>query len=162
MSTTRPDARTGADRPTADSRAVVERELTRLMRRARAASARIAADVHPDLDAAAYAVLVAIVDLAAASSAGVHAALLAETVGLHKSTMSRNLAQLEQLGLIERVTDPTDARARLLRLTPLGEESVERSRQGRRERLAAQLGGWSDADVRRLGTLLGRLNDSLS
>ena len=162
MSTTRPDAPHGADRPTADSRAVVERELTRLLRRARASSARIAADVHPDLDAAAYAVLVAIVDLAAASTAGVHAALLAETVGLHKSTMSRNLAQLETLGLIERVPDPADARARLLRLTALGEESVERSRRGRRERLAAQLDAWSDADVRRLGTLLGRLNDSLS
>jgi DNA-binding MarR family transcriptional regulator len=161
VSDTRPDAPHDGE-PTADSRAVLERELTRLMRRARAASARIAADVHPDLDAAAYAVLVAIVDLAAASSGGVHAGLVAETVGLHKSTMSRNLGQLERLGLIERVPDPADARARLLRLTPVGEESVERSRRGRRERLAGQLGDWSDADLRRLGSLLGRLNDSIA
>lgn len=153
----RPDA----DRPTPDSRAVVERELTRLYRRARASSARIAAEVHPDLDAAAYAVLVAVVDLAT-SSEGVHAADVAGLVGLHKSTMSRNLSQLEQLGLIERVPDPADARARLLRLTPRGSTAVERSRLGRRERLTAQLADWSDADVRRLGSLLGRLNDTLS
>lgn len=158
MSPARPDQ----DRPSADSRAVVERELTRLLRRARASSARIAAEVHPDLDAAAYAVLVAVVDLAAASSDGVHAADLAAAVGLHKSTMSRNLAQLEQLGLLERVPDPGDARARLLRLTAVGQESVERSRQGRRQRLADQLGDWSDADVRRLGALLARLNDSIA
>lgn len=162
MSPARPDLPDEADRPTADSRAAVERELTRLMRRARASSARIAAEVHPDLDAAAYAVLVAVVDLAASSSEGVHAADLAAAVGLHKSTMSRNLSQLEQLGLLERVPDPADARARLLRLTPVGRESVERSRQGRRQRLADQLGDWSDVDVRRLGALLARLNDSIS
>jgi hypothetical protein len=41
----------------------VERKLTRLLRRARASSARLAAEVHPDLDAAGYAVLVTVVDL---------------------------------------------------------------------------------------------------
>jgi DNA-binding MarR family transcriptional regulator len=141
---------------------VLERELTRLMRRARASSTRLAAEVHPELDAAAYAVLVAVVDLTASSPQGVHATDLVETVGLHKSTMSRNLAELERIGLLERVPDPDDARARLLRLTREGGEAVRQSRQGRRQRLAAQLADWSDSDVRRLGDLLGRLNDSLS
>ena len=134
----------------ADAGAAVERELSRLFRRARASSARLASEVHPDLDAAGYAVLVTVVDLGRP-----------DAVGLHKSTMSRNIADLERLGLVERVPDPTDARARLLRLTDAGSEAVERSRTGRRRRLAAQMEGWSAADVRQLGALLQRLNDEM-
>jgi DNA-binding MarR family transcriptional regulator len=139
----------------------VERELTRLLRRARASSARLAAEVHPDLDAAGYAVLVTVVDLGQDRPAGVRAADVAEAVGLHKSTMSRNITVLERLGLLERVPDPSDARARLLRLTPSGRAQVDRSRAGRRERLGEQLAGWSTADLQQLASLLQRLNDRL-
>ena len=149
------------DRAAAEGRAAVERELSRLFRRARASSARLASEVHPDLDAAGYAVLVTVVDLGARQPDGVRASEVAAAVGLHKSTMSRNIADLERLGLVERVPDPTDARARLLRLTDAGSEAVERSRTGRRRRLAAQMEGWSAADVRQLGTLLQRLNDEV-
>jgi DNA-binding MarR family transcriptional regulator len=76
--------------------------------------------------------------------------------------MSRNIADLERLGLVERVPDPTDARARLLRLTAAGSEAVRRSRAGRRRRLAAQMDGWSAADLKQLGTLLQRFNDQVS
>ncbi len=152
----------GQDRAAAEGRAAVERELTRLMRRARAASARLASEVHPDLDAAGYAVLVTVVDLAGRQPDGVRASEVAAVVGLHKSTMSRNIAELERLGLVERVPDPTDARARLLRLTPAGGEAVQRSRAGRRRRLAAQMDGWSAADLQQLGALLQRFNDQMS
>jgi DNA-binding MarR family transcriptional regulator len=152
----------GQDRAAAEGRAAVERELTRLMRRARAASARLASEVHPDLDAAGYAVLVTVVDLQGSHREGVRASEVAAAVGLHKSTMSRNIADLERLGLVERVPDPTDARARLLRLTAAGSEAVQRSRAGRRRRLAAQMDGWSAADLKQLGTLLQRFNDQVS
>jgi len=145
----------------ADAGAAVERELTRFLRRARASSARLAGEVHPDLDAAGYAVLASVLELGESRPAGVRAAELAEAVGLHKSTMSRNITVLENLGLLERVPDPSDARARLLRLTPTGRTQVQRSRAGRRQRLADEMAGWSRADLEQLAALLKRLHDQL-
>lgn len=136
----------------------LEVELTRLFRRARSAQQRTAAQVHPDLDAAGYAVLVAVRDLAA--HGGARGGDLSGALGLHKSTMSRNISALERLGLIERVPDPEDARARQVRLTPQGSEALERSFEGRRERLRSQLKTWDAGDVAALARLLRRLNDA--
>jgi len=66
----------------------LERELTRFFRRSRVASTAIAAEVHPDLDVASYTVLVTISDLSASLTGGVRAIDVAETLGLHKSTIS--------------------------------------------------------------------------
>ena len=80
----------------------LERELTRFFRRSRVASTNIAAQVHPDLDVASYTVLVTISDLSGSLPNGVRAIDVADTLGLHKSTMSRNIAVLERLGLLTR------------------------------------------------------------
>ena len=71
----------------------LEVELSRLLRRARSAQQRTAADVHPDLDSAGYAVLVAVRDLAAAGG-GARGGDISDVLGLHKSTTSRNLTTL--------------------------------------------------------------------
>ena len=140
----------------------VEREITRFLRRARTASTAMATEVHPDLDAAGYSVLGCVLELSSTMPEGVRAADVGSALGLHKSTTSRNIGELERLGLIERVPDLSDARARLLRLTPSGYESVTRSRAGRRGRVAEKLSRWPQHDVRELARLLGRLNDDLS
>ena len=101
----------------------VEREITRFLRRARTASQAMATEVHPDLDAAGYSVLGCVLELSSTMPEGVRAADVGSALGLHKSTTSRNIGELERLGLIERVPDLSDARARLLRLTPSGHES---------------------------------------
>lgn len=137
----------------------LEVELTRLLRRARSSQRRTATEVHPDLDAAGYAVLVTIRDLSA-SGGGARGGDVSEALGLHKSTTSRNLTTLEALGLVERVPDEDDARARQVRLTPEGREALERSVRGRRERLRRQLSTWDAADIRELGRLLRQLNDT--
>src|SRR6476661_5058187 len=137
----------------------LEVELTRLFRRARSAQARTAADVHPDLDSAGYAVLITVRDLSAARG-GARGGDISEVLRLHKSTTSRNLATLEELGLIERIPDPDDARARQVRLTGDGSAALERSFQGRRERLREQLGTWDPADIAELARLLRLLNDT--
>src|SRR5690242_4792420 len=94
----------------------LEVELTRLLRRARSAQQRTAAQVHPDLDSAGYAVLVTVRELSQ-SSGGARGGEVSDALGLHKSTTSRNLTTLETLGLVERIPDPQDARARQVRLT---------------------------------------------
>lgn len=137
----------------------LEIELSRLLRRARSAQQRTAADVHPDLDSAGYAVLVAVRDLAAAGG-GARGGDISDVLGLHKSTTSRNLTTLEDLGLIERIPDPDDARARQVRLTTAGAEALDRSVSGRRERLRARLADWEPQDVADLARLLRLLNDT--
>ncbi|MEP6798057.1 MAG: MarR family winged helix-turn-helix transcriptional regulator, partial [Lapillicoccus sp.] len=148
-------------RPDAVRLAEVERELTRLLRRARVTSGSIAADVHPDLDSSSYAVLVTVDALSGRMPEGVRAADVGETLGLHKSTMSRNITVLEQLGLLERVLSPGDARARHLRLTETGSRQLTAALTARRDRLAETLGRWSQDDISSLARLLGRLNDDL-
>ena len=139
----------------------LEVELTRLLRRARSAQQRTAAQVHPDLDSAGYAVLVTVRELSQ-SSGGARGGEVSDALGLHKSTTSRNLTTLEALGLVERIADPQDARALQVRLTAEGAEALERSFAGRRERLRTRLESWDQADIAALAGLLRRLNDSAS
>ncbi|GAB3074097.1 MULTISPECIES: MarR family winged helix-turn-helix transcriptional regulator [unclassified Phycicoccus] len=137
----------------------LEVELTRLLRRARSSQQRTASQVHPDLDASGYAVLVTVRDLAEAGG-GARGGDISDVLGLHKSTMSRNLAVLEELGLIERIPDPLDARARQVRLTAEGSRALEESFEGRRERLRQQLTTWETQDIAELARLLRLLNDT--
>ena len=139
----------------------LERELTRLFRRARATSGAIATEVHPDLDPASYTVLVTVVELSESLPDGVRAADVGDHLRLHKSTMSRNITVLERLGLIERLPSPDDARARLLHITPTGQAALTAALAARRDRIAGVLDLWSDTDTADLGRLLGRLNDDL-
>lgn len=137
----------------------LEVELTRLFRRARTRQQRTAAEVHPDLDSAGYAVLVTVRELST-QAGGVRGGEVSDALGLHKSTTSRNLSTLEELGLVERVPDPSDARARQVRLTAAGSTALDRSFQGRRDRLKDQLSTWDREDIATLAALLRRLNDA--
>lgn len=140
----------------------LERELTRFFRRSRVASTSIAAEVHPDLDVASYTVLVTISDLSGSLPGGVRAIDVAETLGLHKSTMSRNIAVLERLGLVAREPSVEDARARILTITEPGRRSLDAAVTARRRRVSTTLSRWSEADVRDLARLLEQLNDDLA
>lgn len=140
----------------------IEQELSALFRRSRSASLRLARRVHPDMDAAGYA-LISQIELGTASGgAGVRASDVAQTLGLDKSTVSRGITQLENLGLIERVGDPDDGRARLLRLTTTGAESFGAMRAQRQTEFRAILERWNPTDLADLGRLLARLNNDLS
>lgn len=48
---------------------------------------------------------------------------LAESAGVTKQTASALVAQLERSGYVERVPDPTDARARIIRVAERGREA---------------------------------------
>lgn len=142
--------------------AELERELTRFFRRSRVTSAAIATDVHPDLDVASYAVLVTLSELSGSLPGGVRAADVSEALGLHKSTMSRNIGVLERLGLVERAPSPEDARARILTITASGRRSLDAAISARRERVSSTLATWPAQDVHELARLLRHLNDDLA
>lgn len=140
----------------------VERELTRLLRRARVALSLYAAQIHPGIDLAGYTLLLEVRDATREDDEGaVRAADLAARLGLHKSTLSRGLAQLESIGLVERGPDPSDARARLVGLSADGARRLQQVSAERRARLSVVLDHWDDRDVQQLAALLYRLNSDL-
>ena len=132
-----------------------------LFRSARSMSERIATHIHPDLDAPGYALLVTILELDS-DGQGVRAVDVANRTTLHKSTLSRAIADLERLGLVARVRDPQDARARLVTLTERGRTAVEKSRLGRSKLMLDRLAGWDTDDLSQLATLLRRFSRALS
>lgn len=147
---------------TADLLAGVEHELSTLFRRARSSQMLLARRVHPEMDAAGYA-LISQVELGTASGgAGVRASDVAQALGLDKSTVSRGLTQLESIGMIERVEDPDDGRARLLRMTAAGAAGFDAMRAQRQAEFRAILARWDTPDLAALADLLSRLNTDLS
>ncbi|MGY0491819.1 MarR family winged helix-turn-helix transcriptional regulator [Streptomyces sp. WG-D5] len=131
----------------------LERELTVFLRRARANSGEMAREVHPDLEPAAYGLLVRLAECGAQ-----RATELAAYIGVGKATMSRQLRALEELGLVGREPDPADGRAWLVSLTEYGSEHFRRVRDARRMRYVRQLDGWDRREVAELARLLHQLN----
>jgi DNA-binding MarR family transcriptional regulator len=131
----------------------LERELSVLFRRARAYSGELARAVHPDLEPAAYGLLVRLEE-----AEPERATDLAAYFGVGKATMSRQLRALETLGLVTREPDPADGRAFLMRLTDEGRERFARVRTARRERFLRQLSMWDGPEVAELSRLLHRFN----
>src|SRR4051794_41661643 len=60
---------------------------------------------------------------------------LAEHCGFDPSTASRQVADLEKAGLLERATDPEDRRAVLLKASPRGQRVLQRLGTSRRPTL---------------------------
>ncbi len=131
----------------------LEREITVFYRRARASSGEMARQVHPELEPAAYGLLVRLEE-----TGPERATDLAAYFGVGKATMSRQLRALEGLGLVSREPDPADGRAFLVRLTEEGRTRVIRVRDARRERYRRQLAEWDRADIKDLARLLHKLN----
>ncbi|MGY1632737.1 MarR family winged helix-turn-helix transcriptional regulator [Geodermatophilus sp. SYSU D01186] len=131
----------------------VEREIALLLRRSRAMSARLSRELHPDLDGAAYGLLVLLED-----SGPLRASDLVARLGLDKSTVSRQIASLVDLGLVTREPDPADGRAQVLGTSAEGHARLSRIRDARRARWEADLSDWPVEDIATLGDLLGRLN----
>ena len=86
---------------------------------------------------------------------------LATAFGLDPSTITRQVQALEELGLAERRTDPTDRRASILDLSANGRDVLERTRTQRRARLQQALSDWPEADLVDFGRLLKEFNASL-
>ncbi|MFD3653979.1 MarR family winged helix-turn-helix transcriptional regulator [Streptomyces sp. NPDC058620] len=131
----------------------LERELAVFLRRARANSGEMAREVHPDLESAAYGLLVRL------ESAGPQRATdLAAYIGVGKATMSRQLRALETHGLVAREPDPADGRAWLVRLTAEGLARFRSVRDARRDRYVRKLADWDRTEVAELARLLHQLN----
>ena len=116
---------------------------------------RLSADLG-GLDRASIPLLAALEETDSARPSEVAAAL-----ELDPSTVSRQLAHLERLGLADRSADQADGRASRIRLTPRGRESLALVRDNRAKLLEGVFAGWGEVDQRQLNSLLDRLLSSL-
>ncbi|GAB2507893.1 MarR family winged helix-turn-helix transcriptional regulator [Paramicrobacterium agarici] len=71
---------------------------------------------------------------------------LAEALVTGASNVSKIIARLERAGLIHRETDPDDARASLVHLTPSGSDVAASLARAGDELADSLLRGWTDAD----------------
>jgi DNA-binding MarR family transcriptional regulator len=129
-------------------------ELFRLSRLTERAHARHTARQNDGVERAAYLLLVMLV-----KHGPRRLSVLAEEVHSDASTVSRQVAQLVRLGLVERRPDPTDGRASTLAATEAGEQNVECKRRARNQAYTELLSNWTEGDRRRLYELLARFND---
>ncbi len=134
----------------------LERELTVLYRRARASQGEMARQMHPDLEAAAYGLLVRLAE------AGTERATdLCGYFRIGKATMSRQLKALETMGFVSREPDPADGRASLVRLTAEGSARFHEVRGARRTALRHRLSAWAPTDIDTLARLMERMNGDM-
>ncbi|MFI1918806.1 MarR family winged helix-turn-helix transcriptional regulator [Nocardia sp. NPDC020380] len=132
-----------------DAIEVIQRELTAFARRARGK----AAELHPELSLVASSILDLVIE-----RDGCLAADLAGHFHLDKSTVSRQVAALEQLGYLDREADPTNRRNHVLRATPEGRRVAREAARSRTEAFTLRFLDWEDEDVARLAEYLVRYN----
>ena len=140
--------------PTEDELAVADRIGTATIRLVRLVERKYAqrqAEHSDTIERATYVLLVHLV-----KGGPQRAVALAEAVCSDPSTISRQIAQLVRLGLVERTADPEDGRATLLAATAEGRRVFEENRRWRNEYLATLLAGWPAADREVFSELLAR------
>lgn len=132
----------------------VEDQLSLFWRRARSLSAQLSREVHPDMEPAAYGLLSVL-----RREGPIRLTELATCLGVGKPSVSRQVAFLENIGLVYKEADPLDGRASSIRLTPEGESKMSQVQDARRQAFRERLNEWPDEDLETLAGYLARLND---
>jgi DNA-binding MarR family transcriptional regulator len=92
---------------------------------------------------------------------GTRVSVLAERAEITKQSMAELVAHLERLGYVERVPDPSDRRAKLVRATPNGKQLYAIAREVVAEIEAEWTRRLGKTKMRQLRALLEELNDGL-
>ena len=86
---------------------------------------------------------------------------LADAVGRDYTTVSRQIAKLEDLGLIRRQSSKTDSRVKEATLTQKGRALADKISLARETRMNRALGKWDKSDLAVVTRLMRRLIDDL-
>ncbi|TDK26980.1 MarR family transcriptional regulator [Arthrobacter crusticola] len=131
----------------------LEQQLSMLWRRARSNSYKVARRVHPEMEPAAYGLLVIL-----QQEGSMRLTDIAASVGVGKPSVSRQIAMLEQLGLVHKEADPLDGRAQAISLTPAGTQQLVNAQTARKQAFHELMADWDVSDLQQLGHLIAQLN----
>lgn len=126
--------------------------INALLSATRALSERSAAQFHEGLQPAAFHI-----------ARWLHAfgparpSVIAESVGMDRSSTSTLLTKMRGLGLVDATPDPQDRRGVIVALTDLGAARVARAMEERGIEFFGRISDWSMHDLRELDRLLGKL-----
>lgn len=84
---------------------------------------------------------------------------LADLAGRDHTTVSRQVAKLEALGLVERRADARDGRVRLAAATPKAKQLTDALDEARQRLWTQALSSWSRTERRELVRLISRLTE---
>jgi DNA-binding MarR family transcriptional regulator len=85
---------------------------------------------------------------------------ISEELGLHPSSITRQIQSLEKDGVVKVTADPLDGRSCRVQLTAAGRAELKRLKQLGLERFALFVAKWDAEEVRTLARLLARLEQS--
>lgn len=131
--------------------------VVRFMRSSGRARAKMMAAAAHDVEWSAHIVLKCL-----GTEGPMRAGSLAECVSSDPSTVSRQVAALVKLGLIERRADPDDGRASLLVVTEGGKAVLAEHDRIRLRYFADMLADWGPGDVQAFASLLNRFTDDFN
>lgn len=86
---------------------------------------------------------------------------LADRVGRDYTTVSRQIAKLDSLGLVERASSEKDGRVRVASITPKGRSMTDAIDRARELKAHALFASWSAEDFDNLVRLMQRLASSI-
>lgn len=127
--------------------------INALLSATRALSERSAASFHEQLQPAAFHIARWLHAFGPAKPS-----VVADAVGMDRSSTSTLLGRMRALDLVESAPDPDDGRGVIVGLTEAGEERIARTLAERGDEFGDRVRTWSDADVHALTQLLRRLS----
>jgi DNA-binding MarR family transcriptional regulator len=126
--------------------------INALLSATRALSERSAAQFHEGLQPAAFHIARWLHSFGPARPS-----VIAESVGMDRSSTSTLLTKMRGLGLVTDTPDPQDRRGVIVQLTDQGEARVASAMEGRGTEFFGRVKDWSLHDLSELERLLGKL-----
>jgi DNA-binding MarR family transcriptional regulator len=133
----------------------VEEQMSTLSRLLQVRTRKAAAEIHPELPPFGLKLLRLL-----AREGATHASVAAGLLDVDRSVVSRQVKQLEELGLIELVVDENDGRARYLVVTEIARQRLDEAVGTGRTLLHDALGSWEPDDLHQFAAYISRLNNS--
>jgi DNA-binding MarR family transcriptional regulator len=139
-----------------DLLADLEQQVSVMIRRIRRVIGERSRAVHPELQSSSYLMLSWLNQHGAQ-----RASAMAESFGIDKGAISRQVQHLLDLGLVDRTPDPADGRATLISISADASRRMSEVAEDRRRWLDDRLGDWGDGDLAEFVRLLGGYNAAL-